>query len=90
MAGASVARPYHYRDKDGREVDLVLELQSGDIAGVEVKTAASVSASDFSGLRHLWDKLGPRFRGGAVLYSGEGTVPFGDRLFAVPLNGLWA
>jgi predicted AAA+ superfamily ATPase len=83
-------RPYHYRDKDGREVDLVLERQSGDVVGVEVKAAASVSPSDFSGLRHLRDKLGPRFRGGAVLYSGEGTVPFGDRLFAVPLSGLWA
>lgn len=81
---------FHYRDKDGREVDLVLERQSGDAVGVEVKAAASVSSADFAGLRHLRAKLGARFRGGAVLYTGESTVPFGDRLFAVPIAGLWS
>ena len=26
---------------------------------------------------------------GAVLYDGEATVPFGDRLWAVPIRRLW-
>jgi hypothetical protein len=25
-----------------------------------------------------------------VIYTGEQTVPLGDRLWAVPLSGLWA
>ncbi len=83
-------RAFHYRDRDGREVDLVLEHPNGDVVGIEVKAAASTRNSDFAGLRHLRDKLGDRFRGGALIYTGEATVPFGDRLFAVPLSGLWA
>ncbi len=81
---------YHYRDSQQREVDIVLELRSGEIAGVEVKSAASVRARDFAGLRHLRDKLGDRFKAGVILYTGERSLPFGDRLTAVPLQGLWA
>jgi uncharacterized protein len=81
---------YHYRDSQQREVDIVLELRSGEIAGVEVKSAATVRARDFAGLRHLRDKLGDRFKAGVILYTGERSLPFGDRLTAVPLQGLWA
>jgi hypothetical protein len=35
----------HYRDKDGAEVDLVLERGGGQVAGVEVKAAATVAVS---------------------------------------------
>jgi predicted AAA+ superfamily ATPase len=80
---------FHYRDKQQREVDIVLELRGGTIAGVEVKTAATIGAKDFAGLRYLRDKLGDRFKFGVVLYTGERTLPFGDRLAAVPLCGLW-
>jgi predicted AAA+ superfamily ATPase len=82
-------RLFHYRDKQQREVDIVLELRGGTIAGVEVKTAATISSKDFAGLRYLRDKLGERFKFGVVLYTGERTLPFGDRLAAVPLCGLW-
>jgi hypothetical protein len=27
---------------------------------------------------------------GVVLYTGAQTIPLGDRLWAVPLSGLWA
>jgi predicted AAA+ superfamily ATPase len=80
---------FHYRDSQQREVDVVLELRSGEIAGVEVKSAATVKSKDFAGLRHLRNKLGTRFKAGVVLYTGERTLPFGDRLTAVPLCGLW-
>jgi uncharacterized protein len=81
---------FHYRDKQQREVDIVLELGSGEVAGVEVKTAATVVAKDFAGLRYLRDKLGDRFKAGVVLYTGKRTLSFGERLAAVPLCGLWA
>jgi predicted AAA+ superfamily ATPase len=81
---------FHYRDRQQREVDVVLELGSGEVAGVEIKTAASVGAKDFAGLRHLRDRLGDRFTAGVVLYTGRRTLSFGERLAAVPLCGLWA
>jgi len=30
-----------------------------------------------------------RFHRGIVLHDGEQTLPFGDRLFAVPFHELW-
>jgi uncharacterized protein len=80
---------FHYRDNKQREVDIVIERHSGDVAGVEVKAAATASSGDFAGLRYLRDKLGSRFKAGVVLHTGSETHPFGDRLAAVPLSGLW-
>lgn len=80
---------YHFRDKDGAEVDIVLEGSGQRIAGVEIKAAATVTAGDFRGLRKLKEITGKRFVAGVVLYDGEVTAPFGDGLFAVPIRSLW-
>lgn len=80
---------HHFRDKDGVEVDLVLEGIGQRLAGVEIKASATVTASDFRGLKKLKEAVGDRFAAGIVLYDGESTVTFGDRLFAVPVRSLW-
>jgi predicted AAA+ superfamily ATPase len=80
---------FHYRDKDQYEVDLVLEQYGGKIAGVEVKAAGTVREKDFRGLKRLRQATGEQFSAGVVLYDGEGVLPFGDRLFAVPIGALW-
>ena len=79
---------HHYRDKDGAEVDIVIE-RGRAVAGVEVKAAATVNRADFRGLRKLQAALGARFAGGVVLYDGELGVSFGEGLRAVPLRALW-
>lgn len=81
---------HHFRDKDGYEVDIVLEREGRDVAGIEVKAAATVTESDFKGLRKLKDASGGRFAAGVVLYDGESTVRFADDLFAVPVKALWS
>ena len=81
---------YHYRDRDGAEVDIVLERGASRIAGIEVKSGATVTAADFRGMRKLRDAAGARFTCGVVVYDGEFTVPFGDRLYAVPLATVFA
>jgi uncharacterized protein len=80
---------YHFRSKDDAEVDIVLERGAHQLAGLEVKSAASVSSADFRGLRQLKDAAGERFVAGLVLYDGEVTASFGDGLYAVPLRALW-
>jgi hypothetical protein len=80
---------FHYRDRDQVEVDMVLEHASGAVIGIEVKSAESVHADDFRGLRHLARRLGDRFRAGIVLYAGEQQLSFGDRLAALPMSALW-
>jgi hypothetical protein len=85
----TTTRQYHWRDVHD-EVDVVLESRAGDIAAVEVKAAATVGAGDYRALTKLRDRRGERFLAGVVIYAGDQTVPLGDRLWAVPVSGLWA
>lgn len=80
---------YHHRRRDD-EVDLVLESRSGEIVAIEVKAAASVGRRDLRALEKLRDGVGERFKAGVVLCTCAQTIPLGDRLWAVPLSGLWA
>jgi predicted AAA+ superfamily ATPase len=79
----------HYRDKDQDEVDIVIENEKAELVGIEVKAGATVNAGDFKGLRKLADATGDALKLGLVLYDGEQTVPFGDRLFAAPVSCVW-
>ena len=81
--------PYHFRDQQMREVDIVLERDDGMIAGIEIKAAASVDSSDFAGLRVLAEACKERFAYGVVLHDSTDFVPFGDQLAAAPLSCLW-
>lgn len=78
----------YYRDKDQVEVDFVLESPLREVMGIEVKASATVSDSDFKGLRRLRDQCGGGFLTGIVLYDGDMTLPFGAGLWAVPLQQL--
>jgi len=80
---------HHFRDRDDAEVDIVLERGGQEVAGIEVKAAATVTAADFRGMRKLKEAAGKRFKAGVVLYDGEATAPFGEGLYAVPIRQLW-
>ncbi len=80
---------YHFRTKDGVEVDAVLETPDGRVVGIEIKAGANVRAEDVRGLRLLADTLGDQFVAGYVLYTGQQTLSFGDKIRAVPLDALW-
>ena len=79
----------HYRDKDKNEVDIVLENRRGEVVGIEIKSSATVSAADFSGMRKLADACGEKFVQGMVLCDHDKVVPFGENMFAAPLSCLW-
>ncbi|OQX05116.1 MAG: ATPase [Thiothrix lacustris] len=80
---------WHYRTQNDSEVDFILENRAGQITGIEVKASATVDGKDFKGLRHLQTTEPNTFQRGIVLYSGREVVPFGERLFAVPLSMWW-
>jgi hypothetical protein len=48
-----------------------------------------VTAADSRRVRKLKDATGKRFAAGVVLYDGEMSVGFGDRLYAIPIRALW-
>lgn len=80
---------YHFRDKDGYEVDLVIQQDGLRFAGIEVKAASTVTERDFQGLRRLGGAVGKHFRAGIVFYDGEHLLPFGEAMYAVPISALW-
>lgn len=80
----------HFRDKDKNEVDIVIENRRGEVVGIEVKSSATVSSDDFSGMRKLAEACGDRFLQGIVLYDHDQVVPFAGNMFAAPLSSLWS
>lgn len=80
---------YHYRDRDQREIDFILEAPDGRIVAVEVKGTATPSPDHARHLRWLRDKLGERFVAGVVLHVGEHSLSYGNRIIAAPISTLW-
>jgi uncharacterized protein len=84
-------RLYHWRDRRGREIDILAEA-GRTLVAFEVKGAATVTAEDFRHLRWFaqegpgsaWDVLG------IVIYLGDRPLRFGPRLVALPLSVFWA
>lgn len=81
--------PYHFRDQQMHEVDIVLERDDSMIVGIEIKASATVKSADFAGLRTLAEACKDRFAYGVVLYDNTDAVPFGEKLAAAPLSALW-
>lgn len=80
----------HYRTQTGVEVDFLLEDRHGNLTGIEVKAAATVTGRDFKSLRHLQETEAKRFKRGIVLYTGRECVAFGEAMFAVPMSIWWS
>src|SRR5580704_9132504 len=84
-------KPYHFSIHSGAEVDLILEDRKKHLYGIEIKSTASVSQSDFNGLKRLAEIAGKKFQRGIVLYGGEHMIGgFGENLQAVPISALWS
>jgi len=80
---------YHWQDRAGAEVDIVLEAADGRIAGLEIKSGQTAKPEWFRWLGQMRDALGDKFKVGVALYTGDQILPFGDRLLAVPISALW-
>lgn len=78
---------FHLRDRNGTEVDVVIETPLG-VIGVEVKATTAARPAHFKHLATLRDRLGEEFLAGIVLTLGDGQLA-GDRLSAMPLTTLW-
>ncbi len=86
------ARLHHFRDRDGVEVDAVIEAADGRVVGVEVKASTVPRPEDAAALRILRDRLDRAdggFVAGVVFHTGDRRVRLGDRLLGLPLADLW-
>lgn len=81
---------FHYRDRERREIDFLVEREDQALLGIEVKASASVQKEDFKHLKWFKDNLakGRPFTG-IVLYAGESSGSMGEDMWAVPFYELW-
>ena len=80
---------YHFRDRDGLAVDLVLEYEDGKVFLLEVKASSTYRGEQTRGIRTLADRLGDRFLGGAVLGLSQESRWVGDGIWGLPVSTLW-
>lgn len=83
------AQLFHFRTSDNKEVDFILEKGDGRLAAIEVKSKDRITEDDFKGLIELQKQVQDDLVSGVVLYRGNNVVPFGHRLWAVPVALLW-
>jgi predicted AAA+ superfamily ATPase len=79
----------HWRTHDGDEVDLIVERDDGMVSAIEVKAGSRVPGGDTRGLLKLRRRLGNRFLGGVILYTGARSYSSQDRIHIVPVQRLW-
>lgn len=80
---------WHFRDRGGAEVDVVIEYPDGRVVGIEVKSGATPSHTDARGLRLLRDRLGARFHHGYLATTAPEAHPIDEGISAIPVNALW-
>lgn len=82
---------YHYRDRQQREIDFLIEHMDGALLGVEVKAGSVVEPSMFKHISWFRDHLAKdRDFKGIILYTGSQVIRFEDDLWAVPIHCLWS
>ena len=62
---------YHYRDREKREIDFIVENEDGDVFGLEVKAGSAFNKGSFKHL--VWSRDNAKIEGdfvGVVLYTG--------------------
>jgi hypothetical protein len=77
---------YHYRDKDGREID-VLIAHDGRLYPIEIKKAATVGPDDVAAFRIL-ERRGSIVGHGALLSLSAETLPLSRSVTSLPIGWL--
>lgn len=80
---------YHFRSRDGHEVDIVIELDDARLIAVEVKAAIDPGAKSWAGLVKFRERFGDRVAAAVVLHQGTTAVQVNDWLHVLPVTTLW-
>lgn len=84
--GGKRAPFYYYRDKDKKEIDLLI-LQDDVIYPLEVKKTASPTRGDASHFKAL-TKLGRTVGAGGVICLAASSVPLGEDVSVIPVGAI--
>ena len=82
---------YHYRDREKREIDFIIECPNNKIIAIESKAGETANFSDF---KHInWFKTNiakDKDVTGIVLYSGENILSYKENNYIIPIPFLWS
>ncbi len=82
---------FHYRDREQREIDFLIEREDGSLLGIEVKSGSTIKNEHFKHLRWFKNNIaGKKSFTGIVLYTGENAGSMGDGMWAAPISALWS
>ena len=80
---------FHYRNHDGPEVDVVLELSDGRLIAIEVKSARGMNERSWAALKQFRHQIKDREVIGVVLHTGTQVAHLNDWLHVLPITSLW-
>lgn len=79
----------HLRERNGLEIDVIVELPDDTVYGIEIRTAAGFRPHQFGALEALASRAGSRFRGGIVLNTGPVGFKYRPGMWGLPVSALW-
>ena len=84
-------RVFHWRSSNFREIDMIIE-KDDSLVGIEIKASTTIHKDAIKNMR-WFTQIGPgrnhQFTG-LIIYLGNQIIPFGDRIFAIPVSALWS
>ncbi|MBW1806081.1 MAG: DUF4143 domain-containing protein, partial [Deltaproteobacteria bacterium] len=82
---------FHYRDREKREIDFLIEREDNALLAIEIKAGSAIEKKDFNHMRWFQKNLiKSRTFIGIILYTGEFPASFGNNFWAVPFGLLWS
>ena len=79
----------HLRERNGLEIDLLVEMADDTVYGIEIRTAAGFRPHQFRSLEALALRAGSRFRGGIVLNTASVGFKYRPGMWGLPISALW-
>ncbi len=79
----------HFRDHDGLEVDVVVELRDGRLIAIEVKSGQTITSRSWAGLARFRERFPDREVIGVVLHGGSQVSQLFGWLHLLPITSLW-
>ncbi len=82
---------FYYRNRDGKEVDFILENRKKDLIAIEVKASEGFKSEHLKNLRWFKEQFGSNRRIKSVLlYCGWETLLLSKDEYVLPMAYLWA
>jgi predicted AAA+ superfamily ATPase len=90
-AGDGLYELFHYRDREKREIDFLIEREDKALLGIEIKAGSAIDKNNFKHMKWFQNNLAKnRAFIGIILYTGQFPASFGNNLWAIPFGFLWS